>query len=174
MSEKCLVLCEKPLPTLVSRIGTRILSALIFFMQIMSCLFLGLPLCRASLVAQLIKNPSAMRETWVQSLSWEDSLEERKATYSSILAWRIPWIYRVHGVTKSRTQLSDSHFPLQGRYGSILRPSIQSLDLGSEDLGPTLHRTCIVWVSHITSLDLRFFICKMSITLASSQSSYEQ
>ena len=44
----------------------------------------------AFLVAQLVKNLPAMRETWVQSLSWEDPLEKGKATHSSILAWRIP------------------------------------------------------------------------------------
>ena len=44
----------------------------------------------ASLVAQLIKNPPAMWETWVQSLGWEDPLEKGKATHSRILAWRIP------------------------------------------------------------------------------------
>ena len=44
-----------------------------------------------SLVVQLVKNPPAMRETWVQSLGWEDPLEKGKATHSSILAWRIPW-----------------------------------------------------------------------------------
>ena len=44
----------------------------------------------ASLVAQLVKNPPAMRETWVQSLGWEDPLEKGKATHSSILAGRIP------------------------------------------------------------------------------------
>ena len=43
-----------------------------------------------SLVAQLVKNPPAMQETWVQSLGWEDSLEKGKATHSSILPWRIP------------------------------------------------------------------------------------
>jgi len=42
-------------------------------------------------VAQLVKNPPAMPETWVLSLGWEDPLEEAKATHSSILAWRIPW-----------------------------------------------------------------------------------
>ena len=47
----------------------------------------------ASLVAQLIKNPPAMWETWVQSLGWEDTPEKGKATHSSILAWRAPWIY---------------------------------------------------------------------------------
>ena len=45
----------------------------------------------ASLVAQLVKNLPAVRETWVQSLGWEDPLEKGKATHSSILAWRIPW-----------------------------------------------------------------------------------
>ena len=39
-----------------------------------------------SLIAQLVKNPPAMRETWVQSLGWEDPLEKGKATHSSILA----------------------------------------------------------------------------------------
>ena len=45
----------------------------------------------ASLVAQLLKNPPAMQENWVQSLGWEDPLEKGKVTQSSILAWRIPW-----------------------------------------------------------------------------------
>ena len=45
----------------------------------------------ASLVAQLVKNLTAMQETWVLSLGWEDPLEKGKATHSSILAWRIPW-----------------------------------------------------------------------------------
>ena len=48
-------------------------------------------LFKDSLVAQLVKNPSAMRKTWVQSLGWEDPLENGKATHSRILAWRIPW-----------------------------------------------------------------------------------
>ena len=45
----------------------------------------------ASLVAQLVKKPPAIVESWVLSLSWEDTLEKGKATHSSILAWRIPW-----------------------------------------------------------------------------------
>ena len=44
----------------------------------------------ASPVAQLVKNPPAVQETWVRSLAWENPLEKGKATYSSILAWRIP------------------------------------------------------------------------------------
>ena len=51
----------------------------------------GIIVDRASLVAQLVKNPSAMWETWVRYLGWEDHLEKGKATHSSIMAWRIPW-----------------------------------------------------------------------------------
>ena len=47
---------------------------------------------RASLVAQMVKNLPAMRESGVQSLGWEDPLEKGMETHSSILAWRIPWI----------------------------------------------------------------------------------
>ena len=57
---------------------------------------------RTSLVAQLAKNPPAMRETWVRSLGWEDPLEKGKATHSSILAWRIPWtVYSLWGCKES-------------------------------------------------------------------------
>ena len=64
----------------------------------------------ASLVAQLVKSLPAVQETWVQSLDWEDPLEEGMASHSSILAWRIPmdrgaWGATVHGVAKSQTQL---------------------------------------------------------------------
>ena len=45
----------------------------------------------ASLVAQLVKNPPAMWETWVRPLGWEDPLQKEMATCSSILAWTIPW-----------------------------------------------------------------------------------
>ena len=61
----------------------------------------------ASLVVQMVKNLPARRETWVQSLGWEDPLEECMATRSSILARRIPmergtWWAIVHGVAKIR------------------------------------------------------------------------
>ena len=45
----------------------------------------------ASLVAQRVKNPPAIQETWVQSLGWEDPLEKGMATHSNIMAWRTPW-----------------------------------------------------------------------------------
>ena len=67
---------------------------------------------RASLVAQMVNNMPARRETWVRPLGWEDPLEEGMATYSSILAWRIPserevWQATVHGVAKNQTGLSN-------------------------------------------------------------------
>ena len=42
-------------------------------------------------MAQVVKSPLAMQETWVQSLGWKDPLEEEKTTHSTILAWGIPW-----------------------------------------------------------------------------------
>ena len=74
---------------------------------------LGYPLQYSwtSLVAQLVKSPPAMWETWGRSLGWEDPLEKGEATHSSILAWRIPWA--VHGIAKSWTRLSDFHLHLR-------------------------------------------------------------
>ena len=56
-------------------------------------------------MAQMVKNPPAIWETWVRSLGWEDPLEEGMATHSSILSWRVPmdrgaWQATVHGVRK--------------------------------------------------------------------------
>ena len=65
-------------------------------------------MCMASLVAQKVKNLSAMRETWVRSLGQEDPQEKGMVTHSSFLAWKNPidrgaWRATVHGVTKSWT-----------------------------------------------------------------------
>ena len=59
-------------------------------------------------MAQLVKNLPAMWVTWVQTLGWEDPLEEGMATDSSILAWRVlmnggAWQAAVYGVTESQT-----------------------------------------------------------------------
>ena len=66
-------------------------------------------------MVQMVKNPPAVRGTWVSALGWEDPLEEGMASHCSILAWRIPmdrgaWWSIDHGVTKSWTRLSDEHF----------------------------------------------------------------
>ena len=58
----------------------------------------------ASLVAQMVKNFPAMQDNWVRSLGWEDTLEKGKATHSSsILAWRMPWLYSPWGRKESDT-----------------------------------------------------------------------
>ena len=54
-------------------------------------------------VAQMVENPPAMWDTWVQSLGWEDPLGEGMATNSSILAWRIPMDRGAWWVAKSWT-----------------------------------------------------------------------
>ena len=66
----------------------------------------------SSLVAQTVKRLPTMWETWVQSLGQEDLLEKEMAIYSSILAWKIPWMEKatVHKVAKSRTWLSNFAF----------------------------------------------------------------
>ena len=65
-----------------------------------------------SLVAQMVKNPLVMWETWVPSLGWKDPLKKGMTTHSSILALRSPmargvWQATVHGVAKNWTQLRD-------------------------------------------------------------------
>ena len=77
----------------------------------------------ASLVAQLVKNPPAMRETWVQSLGWEDLLEKGRATHSSILSWRFPWTVQSLGWKRVRHNLATEQ--QQQRYSRS--PQVKSL-----------------------------------------------
>ena len=63
-------------------------------------------------MTQTVNNLPVVRETWVQSVGWEDPLEEGMATHCSIRAWSFPldrgaWWATVHGVANSWTQLSD-------------------------------------------------------------------
>ena len=82
-------------------------------------------------MAQTVKNPLAIWETWLRSLDWEDPLEEGMATHSSILGLENPmdrgaWLAAVHGVTKNRTWLKrlstheDFWFTL--RYSDLVGP----------------------------------------------------
>ena len=59
-------------------------------------------------MTQTVKNQSAIRETWVQSLGWEDPLEKEMATLSSILAWRIPRTEEPGGLQFMGSQESDA------------------------------------------------------------------
>ena len=77
----------------------------------------------ASLAAQMVKNLPAMQETWVQSLGWEDPVEEGMVTHSSILSWRIPmdggaWRAIVNGIVElyATEWLSTAH--LQKWFGA--------------------------------------------------------
>ena len=72
------------------------------------------------MVAQLVKNPPAMQETWVRSLGWSDTLEEGMATHSSILVWRIPvdrgtWQATVMGSQTVRHDWATKHMQAQNR-----------------------------------------------------------
>ena len=75
----------------------------------------------ASLLAQTVKNPPIMQETWVWSPGWEDPQEKGMATHSSILGWRSPWteeLGRLQSMgSQSQTQLNDFrfHFPHYGK-----------------------------------------------------------
>ena len=73
-------------------------------------------------VVQLEKNLPAMWETWAESLCWEDPLVKKKATYSSILAWRIPWTTQSIGSAESRSRLRDVHFSLLQTDPEIYKP----------------------------------------------------
>ena len=55
-------------------------------------------------MAQTVKNPPTMWETWVRSLGEEDPLEKEMATHSSILAWRVPWIEEPGGLQSMGSQ----------------------------------------------------------------------
>ena len=55
-------------------------------------------------MAQSVKNPPALRETWLQSLGQEDRLEKGMATHFSVLAWRIPWVEKLGGLQSRGSQ----------------------------------------------------------------------
>ena len=77
-----------------------------------------LTFARASLVAQMVKNPPAMQETQVWSLGWEDPLEKEMATHSSILAWRIPWTEEPGGLQSMGSQ-SGGHDSATNTFASL-------------------------------------------------------
>ena len=82
------------------------------------CLRMSPALVWTSLVAEMVKNLPAMQETQVQSLGWEDTLEESMATHSSILPWKIPWTKEPCRLQSTGSQKvrhnwgTDTHFQL--------------------------------------------------------------
>ena len=93
-------------------------------------------------MAQLVKNPPAMQETWVQSLGWEDPLKKGKATHSSILAWRSPQghkesdmseplslcVYNLYDAFRFNTIEKYVYFPFELMY-SIISSTVFFLQL---------------------------------------------
>ena len=81
-----------------------------------------------------VKNPPAMQETQVQSLDWQDPLEEEMATHSSILAWEIPWTEKPGrlqsmGVSESDTTKATEHTPTHVPSGSFSMSFIPSASI---------------------------------------------
>ena len=96
-------------------------------------------------VAQTVKRLPTMQETQVQSLGQEDLLEKETATYSSILAWKIPWMEEpgratVHGVAKSWTRLSDFTFLLSFMIWSTL--SLKKKNWSASEVAQTCPTLC--------------------------------
>ena len=118
--------------------------------------------CRASLVAQLVKNPPAMWETWVQSLGWEDPLEKGKAVHYSILAWRSPWTVEAMGsqrVGRDWATFTCFHFKLSPHLGGA---HLKSWNLGYGYMyvppTPVPSSTGNFW-SHISPLTCFYSYC---------------
>ena len=57
----------------------------------------------------MVKNPSAMQETWFPSLGWENPLEEEMATHSSVFAWRVPWTEEPGGLLSIGSHRQSGH-----------------------------------------------------------------
>ena len=114
---------------------------------------------RASLVAQLVKNPPAMWETWVRSLGWEDPLEKGMATHSSILAWRIPWTIQSRGL--QRVGHDWVTFTFTFPVFSILIFII--IFLG--EAGRYCRKQSRLWLPFLQLSSLRFSTCKMRMMM---------
>ena len=70
-------------------------------LEILLATVLGLP------GGSVVKNPPTVQEMWVRYLGWEDPLEKEMGTYSSILAWKIPWTEKLCELQSMRSQKSD-------------------------------------------------------------------
>ena len=83
-----------------------------------------------SLVAQTVKNLTAMQETWFWSLGWEEPLKKEKATHSKYSGLENSMDCVVHGVAKSQTRLSDFHSASENRIGHPLQNSCLENPMG--------------------------------------------
>ena len=109
----------------------------------------------ASLVAQRAKNLPAMWETWFQTLGWEDDLEKRMATHSSILAWRIPWTEKPGGLQSMQLQrirydwaTNTFTFTTNQQFNEVFSKKIQIKSF--QDFFPTIKTQIILNKLYIT------------------------
>ena len=96
----------------------------------LSLIYSMLLLYWASLIAQLVKNPPAMWETWVKSLGWEDPLKKGTATHSSILVWRIPWTGESSPWGRKKPDMTEQ-LSLVGPFSMKIKPSFISTNYSS-------------------------------------------
>ena len=113
----------------------------------------GFGIGKISLIAQLVKNPPAIWETWVRFLSWEDPLEKGTPTHSSILAWRIPQTEELGRLQSMRSQRVGHSFH------SLTWVQIQAQPLAN----------CVTLKICLTTSSLSFSISKMGIKISASQ-----
>ena len=139
-------------------------------------------------VAQLVKNPPAMRETWVWSLSWEDPQKKGKATHSSILAWRIPWTIQSMGLKRIEQDwvtftftLSVYHMPLQlDNLIPFSAPIVQGCESSYCDSihrcswSPRVHRFELTWCSPVQRAGLWFWLSLLWVTSHQSKVCVQQ
>ena len=107
-----------------------------------------MPILRASLMTQVIKGPPTVQETQemrFQALGWEDPLKEEMATYSSILAWRIPWTEEPGGLLSMRSQIVRHTWPCTHTYTYFRQ---QMLELNKYCIGHTYGKTLFVVFSN--------------------------
>ena len=98
----------------------------------------------AFLVAQLVKNSPAMWETWVQSLGWEDPLENEKATHSSILTWRTPQSIGSLRVRHNQLTFIFTFPPAKIIFSEVKERKIWSLKNTKSTLNPSVTTYCVV------------------------------
>ena len=95
----------------------------------------------ASLVTQMVKNPSAMKEIWVRSLGWEDPLEKWIAIHSNILTWRILWTVSSMGSQRGAHDWATFTFTMQTIKSSINNDYV-AIQTGEGD-GTPLQYSCL-------------------------------
>ena len=97
-------------------------------------------------MAQTVKNPRALQETWVPSMGWEDSLEKGMAAHSGILAWRIPWTEepgglqpRGHKESDTTERLTLSHFKEEEQAETAKEEHHRAMFVGLKSTESKLH-----------------------------------